>query len=209
MDSKEYSSLFEAQRGFFAAGGIAGYDARRKALLALASGLRDREEALLEALRLDLRKSRFEAYTNELAVLHAEIAHALSHLRAWMRPRRVLPELQLLPSMGEIRAQALGCSLIIAPWNYPIQLALAPLVAALAAGCTAVIKPSELSSHAEKVLAAMIGEIFDPRLVLVVTGGPEVTTELLRLPFDKIFFTGSPAVGKIVMRAAAEQLASV
>ncbi|HUX42178.1 MAG TPA: aldehyde dehydrogenase family protein [Rectinemataceae bacterium] len=209
MGTKDFPALLEAQRSYFKSGALSTYDARRRALLALSAALHDNEEAILEALRLDLHKSRFEAYSNEVATLNAEIAHSLSHLRAWMRPRRVWPELHLLPSRGEIRAQALGCSLIIAPWNYPIQLALAPLVAALAAGCTALIKPSELSTHAEALIVKIIGETFDPALVAVVTGGPEVTTELLRLPFDKFFFTGSPAVGKIVMRAAAEHLASV
>ena len=209
MGTKDFPALFEAQRSYFRSGALSTYEARRRALLALSAALHDNEEAILEALRLDLRKSRFEAYSNEVATLNAEIAHSLSHLRAWMRPKRVWPELHLLPARGEIRAQALGTSLIIAPWNYPIQLALAPLVAALAAGNTAVIKPSELSTHAEGLIAKIIGETFDPALVAVVTGGPEVTTELLRLPFDKFFFTGSPAVGRIVMRAAAEHLASV
>ncbi|MDA8410291.1 MAG: aldehyde dehydrogenase family protein [Treponema sp.] len=209
MDSKDFRSVLEAQREYFRSGATLGYEARRRALLALSDGLRANEEALLEALRLDLHKSRFEAYSNELATLNSEIAHSLAHLRSWMRPRRVLPELHLLPSRGEIRPQSLGCALIIAPWNYPIQLALAPLVAALAAGCTAIIKPSEISLNSEKILATMIGKIFDPRLVAIVTGGPEVSTELLGLPFDKFFFTGSPAVGTIVMKAAAERLASV
>ncbi len=209
MDSKDFRSVLEAQREYFRSGATLGYEARRRALLALSDGLRANEEALLEALRLDLHKSRFEAYSNELATLNSEIAHSLAHLRSWMRPRRVLPELHLLPSRGEIRPQSLGCALIIAPWNYPIQLALAPLVAALAAGCTAIIKPSEISLNSEKILATMIGKIFDPRLVAVVTGGPEVSTEILGLPFDKYFFTGSPAVGTIVMKAAAERLASV
>ncbi len=209
MESKDPGAVLQAQREYFRSGAISGYEARRDALLALFSALQEREEALLEALRLDLRKSRFEAYSNELATLNAEIAHTLAHLKAWMRPKGILPELHLLPSRGEIRPQPLGNALIIAPWNYPIQLALAPLVAALSAGCTAIVKPSELSPHAEQAIATMIGEVFDPRLVAVVTGGPEVSTELLGLPFDKYFFTGSPAVGKIVMRAASEHLASV
>jgi aldehyde dehydrogenase (NAD+) len=209
MEHPDLPALLAAQRSFFRSGAQRSFEARRASLLALSAGIHKYEKAILEALKADLRKSTFEAYTNEVAVLYSELAHTLAHLRRWMRPRSVLPDLHLLPSWGQIRPEPLGQSLIIAPWNYPVQLALGPLVSALAAGNTAIIKPSEVSTHAEKLIIELIRETFDPRLVAVVSGGPETATELLALPFDKIFFTGSPAVGKIVMRAAADHLASV
>ncbi len=185
------------------------YAQRRASLLSLKQGLLTWEARFLEAVRLDLNKSPFEAYSNELGMLHAELNHALKHLKRWMKPQRRFPEPYLLPARAEIHPQPLGRALLIAPWNYPIQLALAPLIPALAAGNTVVLKPSELSVHCEAVLKAFIEATFDPAQVRVVTGGPEVTTKLLAEPFNKFFFTGSPAVGRIVARAAAEQLASV
>lgn len=205
----DISKIFQDQKSWFEEGHTLPLEARRQALHQLKKGLTVWEDRLMEAVRQDLRKSPFEAYTNELGVLHAEITHTLKHLKSWTTPKKVRPELYLMPARGEIHPHPLGPSLIIAPWNYPIQLLFAPLIAALAAGNTAVLKPSELSVHSEKVLTAMVREIFDPRLVAIHTGGPEVTTALLALPFPKIFFTGSPGVGKIVMKAAAENLASV
>lgn len=209
LDQGDFASLLEAQNEYFRSGEQRSHESRRRSLLTLSAALDRYEDALMEAVGADLRKSPFEAYTNEIAVLNLELSYTLAHFKSWMKPRKVRLEIPFLPSRGEIHAQALGSSLIIAPWNYPIQLILGPLIAALAAGNTAVLKPSEISTQVEKVIAEMIGEFFHPRQVAVVTGGPAITTELLRLPFNKIFFTGSPAVGKIVMRAAAEQLASV
>jgi len=188
---------------------LSSYTERKALLLALKAGLHAWESRFLEAVRLDLNKSPFEAYSNELGMLHAELNQTLAHFKRWMKPRRLVPEFFLWPGRAEIHPQPLGRALIIAPWNYPVQLALAPLIPALAAGNTVVLKPSELSVHSEAVLKAFIEETFDPAQVAVVTGGPDVTTQLLAQPFQKIFFTGSPAVGRLVARAAVEHLASV
>src|SRR5699024_848839 len=127
----------------------------------------------------------------------------------WMRPRRVRPTLLTLGNSGAVRCEPRGVCLIISPWNYPINLTLGPLVSAIAAGNTAILKPSEMTPHCAAVLQELIEAAFDPAEVAVVQGAADTTQRLLTKPFDHIFFTGSPAVGKIVMRAAADNLTSV
>jgi aldehyde dehydrogenase (NAD+) len=196
----------------------AGNDARRSsfglaercaALDRLADMVRRNEQAIVAALQADLRRPEAEAILMDYLNTLQEIRHARSHLRRWMRPRRVWPTLATFGASGRVEVQPRGTCLIIAPWNLPFHLALGPLVSCLAAGNAAIVKPSELTPASSALIAKMIGETFPPDIVAVVEGDKAVAEHLLSLPFDHIFFTGSPAVGKIVMAAAAKTLASV
>jgi aldehyde dehydrogenase (NAD+) len=169
----------------------------------------DHEPELLQAMADDFGKPRFEAWMTDLMPVEAEAAHARRHLARWMRPRPVWPGRANLPGRSWTVAEPKGTVLVIAPWNYPVQLALAPLVAAVAAGNTVVLKPSELAPATSAALARLVPQYLDPEGVAVVEGGVDVSTRLLDLPFDHLFFTGSTAVGKVVMAAAARHLASV
>ena len=146
---------------------------------------------------------------SDLMPVAAEAAHARKHLPRWMRPRMTWPGRANLPGRSWTVAEPKGTVLVIAPWNYPVQLALAPLVAAVAAGNTVVVKPSELAPATSAALARLLPQYVDPEGVAVVEGGVDVSTELLDLPFDHLFFTGSTTVGKVVMAAAARHLSSV
>ncbi len=171
--------------------------------------IRDNLKQIREALKSDFGKPEAETDLSEIYPVITEIKHTLKNLEKWMRPVGVSTPLTMLGTSGKIHLEPKGRSLIIAPWNYPFNLAIAPLVSALAAGCTAIIKPSELTPNSSALLENMIKELFDPSEVAVIQGEVDTSQELLKLPFDHIFFTGSPAVGKIVMKAAAEHLASV
>jgi aldehyde dehydrogenase (NAD+) len=161
------------------------------------------------ALAADFRKPPEEVDLTELYPVVSEIKDALRHLPRWMKPRRVPTPIGLLGSAGTIVHEPRGVVLIISPWNYPIYLSLGPLVSALAAGNCAVLKPSELTPHTTAFLRKVVEGLFPPEEVAVVEGDAETAQTLLALPFDHIFFTGSPAVGRVVMKAAAEHLTSV
>lgn len=169
----------------------------------------EREDDLTGALRADLGKSAFEAYSTEIGFTINEIDLALDGLRDWTTPRKTRLPLHLRPGSAEIVPEPLGTVLIIAPWNYPLQLLLAPLVPALAAGNTAIVKPSEIAPATAAAIARHLPDYLDSRAVQVVTGGIPETTKLLGERFDHIFYTGNGTVGKIVMRAAAEHLTPV
>jgi aldehyde dehydrogenase (NAD+) len=171
--------------------------------------IKDHQKDIQQALLADFQKPPTETDLSEIFTVTSEINHAVKHLKSWMKPKSVSTPLPMLGTSGTIYYEPKGCALIIAPWNYPFNLAIGPLVSALAAGCTAVIKPSELTPNTAALIQNMIGELFDPSEVAVFQGESDVAQELLKLPFDHIFFTGSPAVGKIVMKAAAENLTSV
>lgn len=182
---------------------------RRTALERLAAAVKAEEAAILAALREDFGKPAPETVLTEILPVLQEIGHARRHLRAWMAPRRVGGSLTTLGTIARIVPQARGTCLIIAPWNYPFLLAIGPLVSALAAGNAAVIKPSEMTPATSALIARLVANAFPPDLVTVIEGGREVAEVLLDQPFDHVFFTGSPAVGRIVMAAAAKHLASV
>ena len=164
---------------------------------------------ICEAVHADFKKPFEEVQANDIYPVTAEINHILTHLDDWVKPKKVDTPLTLLGTWSEVRYEPRGVCLIIAPWNFPFNLAIGPLVTALAAGNTAIVKPSEITPSTSALISSMIAELFRPEEVSVFEGGPEISTELLSLPFDHIFFTGSPAVGKIVMKAAAEHLSSV
>jgi len=171
--------------------------------------IKNHQQEIRDALKNDFGKPEPETDLSEIFPVTAEINHSIKNLKKWMTPKSVSTPLPMLGTSGSIYIEPKGRSLIIAPWNYPFNLSVGPLIAALAAGCTAILKPSEMTPHTSELISKMISEIFDPSEVAVVLGGIETSQALLQLPFDHIFFTGSPTVGKIVMKAAAEHLSSV
>lgn len=207
--SNPYRDLREGQREFFLAGHTRSRVFREGALKLLYATIKRRETEVLEALRADLGKSETEAFSNEVGIVYLELRHAWRNLGRWMRSERVAVDAHLLPGSGRIEREPYGSSLVIAPWNYPFQLLLSPLVGAIAAGNTATLKPSELAPRTAAVCASIIEDCFERDFVAVVDGGVGETTALLALDWDHVFFTGSVPVGRIVMKAAAEHLAPV
>ena len=203
------SALAAAQKTYFRSGATLSEAFRRTMLRRLDAALANWEKRLCDALWTDLHKSPKEAYLTEISIVRGEIRSHLRHLGKWMRPERRPSPLKLLPSKSRILSQPLGQALIVAPWNYPVQLLLNPLVGAISAGCTALLKPSPYTPNVAEVLERMIAEIFDEEYVAVAQGGREVNTLLFGMRWDVIFFTGSPALGRIVMTAAARNLTPV
>lgn len=175
----------------------------------LKSAIFERRPALEKALQADLRKGASETALTELYPVTSEIKHATGGLKKWMKPLRVKNPLTFFGARGEIVSEPRGVVLILAPWNFPFQLAIGPLVSAIAAGNCVMLKPSEISEHTSHFIRDLIAAVFAEDEVAVVEGGPEVSQMLLEKPFHHIFFTGSSAVGKIVMQAAAKHLSSV
>ena len=202
-------ALAAAQHTFFRTGATLPEKFRRTMLRRFDAALVNWEKRLCEALWQDLHKSYEESMLTELSLVRGEIRYHLRHLREWMQPEGRPTPLKLLPAKSRIVAEPLGQALIVAPWNYPVQLLLNPLVGAISAGCTAVVKPSPHTPSVARVIEALIREIFDEEYVAVVQGGREVNTQLFGMRWDVIFFTGSPALGRVVMRAAAEHLTPV
>lgn len=201
--------LVANQRTYFNTHATKSIEFRLQQLKKLKKALQSNEELLYDAIYSDFKKSRFETYMSELALVYHDIDEARKNLHKWSRKRRVKTNLLNFPATSYIIPEPLGVCLVIGAWNYPYQLSLAPMVAAMAAGCTVVLKPSELPARTSVAMAKIISENFSPEYIAVVEGGIPETTELLRLNFDKIFFTGSTTVGKIVYRAAAEKLTPV
>lgn len=200
------SSIVNKQKAYFYNGHTRSIEVRKNNLNKLYEGIQRFEEEIFQALKLDLNKSAHESFTTEVGYVLKEISFQLKHISSWSKPKRVRTALTHFGSKGKVVPEPYGVTLIIAPWNYPFQLAIAPLVGALAAGNTIVLKPSELTPNVSKVLTRMLGELFQEELVAVVEGGVEESTALLKEPFDYIFFTGSVGIGKVVMEAAAKQL---
>jgi aldehyde dehydrogenase (NAD+) len=182
---------------------------RRLKLTKLLDAILERKEALLEAAQRDLSKPATETNLTEVLPLVGEAKHAIANVKRWMKPVRIRPTMAALGTTSRVIYQPKGRCLIISPWNYPLSLALGPVVSAVAAGNTAILKPSEFTPHTNRVVKDIIGAVFADDEVAVVEGAADTATALLALPFDHIFFTGSPAVGKIVMAAAARNLSSV
>jgi aldehyde dehydrogenase (NAD+) len=182
---------------------------RRAALEKLATAIRKSEAGIIAALAQDFGKPEAETILSEILPVMQEIRHTSRHLRRWMKPVGYWPSLITLGTSARMVPQPRGICLIIAPWNYPFNLCLGPLVSCLAAGNSAILKPSEMTPATSALIAKLIAETFPPDLVTVIEGGKDASEALLALPFDHIFFTGSPAVGRIVMAAAAKNLTSV
>ena len=201
--------LTESQRAYFNTGATRPAAFRRQALERLGHALRAYEARLNAALLADLNKAPAESYFTETGMVLEELRVQLKHSEGWMRPRRVAVPLAQFPAKGEILPEPYGCVLIMAPWNYPVQLCLIPLLGAIAAGNCVIVKPSAYAPASSAAIAALLGEIFPPEFVAVVEGGRVENRTLLEQPFDYIFFTGSPAVGREVMAAAAKNLTPV
>lgn len=182
---------------------------RIELLRKLKSSILEKEDAIFRALYKDLRKSRFEAAVTELYFTYAEIDFAIKNLRHWMAPKRAGKTFSNLFAKNRIYYEPKGVCLIIAPWNYPFQLVMSPLVSAIAAGNCVIVKPSEISSNTSKIISSIILDAFEEQHVACFEGNAEVSQKLLELPFDHIFFTGSTEIGKSVMAAAAKNLTSV
>ncbi|MBR5138153.1 MAG: aldehyde dehydrogenase [Alistipes sp.] len=202
-------AIVEAQRDFFRSGATLSYEFRKRQLQRLQKALQKWAKPLCEALWIDLHKSEQEAILTELSIVEGEVKNHLRHLRGWMKSERRSTPLKMMPSRSRIVSEPLGQSLIISPWNYPVQLLLNPLVGAISAGCTAVLKPSPYVPNVSKTIELMIAETFEERYVAVVQGNRDVNTALLEQRYDIIFFTGSPSLGKKVMSAAAKYLTPV
>jgi len=182
---------------------------RRLKLTKLLAAVLQRRDALQEAAQRDLSKHPTETILTEVLPLVGELKHTIARLQRWMKPHRISPTVATLGTRSRVVYQPRGRCLLISPWNYPLSLSLGPLVSAVAAGNTVILKPSEFTPHTNRVVKDIIGEVFAANEVAVVEGAAQAATALLALPFDHIFFTGSPAVGKIVMAAAARNLTSV
>ncbi|THF79555.1 aldehyde dehydrogenase [Cohnella fermenti] len=205
----EIAEIVRKQKRWFAGGATRGTELRLRKLNELLGAIKAREKQVMEALSQDLGKSEREAYMSEIGIVYEEIRFIRKRLRKWAKPRKVKTALTHVGSGGYIVSEPYGTALIIAPFNYPFQLAISPLVGAIAAGNTVVLKPSELTPRVEEVLREIVSAVFPPEHAVTVHGGAETSRELLEQPFDYIFFTGSVPVGKVVMEAAAKQLIPV
>ncbi|MCQ2069255.1 MAG: aldehyde dehydrogenase [Bacteroidaceae bacterium] len=208
--SKErIQQILLSQRQFFRTGTTLSVKFRKEQLRKLKSALNAFEKPLADALWTDLHKSYQEAYLTEIGLVKAEIKEHLHHVGRWARRRRKRSPLTLFPASSYIVSEPLGQALIVSPWNYPVQLLLNPLVGAISAGCTAVLKPSPYVPNVSAVLEQMIRSVFNENYVAVVQGNRDVNKELFSSRWDIIFFTGSPALGRKVMAASAENLTPV
>lgn len=196
-------------RHAFDAGVTKPYAWRVAQLKALRQMLGDNEEVFAAALRDDLGKGATESYLTEIGFVRNEVEHTLGNLKRWLRPSKVAVPAWMLPARARLVREPLGVVLVIAPWNYPILLTLSPVVGALAAGNAVVLKPSEVAPATSRALAQLVPVYLDPTAFRVVEGGVPETTALLEQRFDHIFYTGNAAVGRVVMRAAAEHLTPV
>ena len=205
----DFAGFVHRQRTFFQTGATRPIEFRREQLQKFSAGLERHEAGLLTALEKDLGKSPFQGYATELGLLHAEIRHALKNLSRWAKPVRGRTPWFIAPSRGQVQPEPFGVALILGPWNYPGQLLLAPFVSALAAGNCVVLKPSELAPRTAEAVGEMMRDTFAEHFVAVANGGAEVAAALLAEKFDKIFFTGSTRVGRLVAAAAAKNLTPV
>jgi aldehyde dehydrogenase (NAD+) len=203
------NELIQSQRNYFLEGHTRPLAARKETLRRLYHLLLDNEQMLAEAIYRDFKKSFYLTIENELSLPYGEINRVLRRLRKWSRSRHYRTNLVNFPARSRSVPVPYGVTLVIGPWNYPYMLSLVPVISSLAAGNTVILKPSEVTSHASAALARLINSNFPEELLHVVEGGVEETTALLHQKFDKIFFTGSSKVGRIVMKAAAEHLTPV
>lgn len=202
--------IYKAQQAFFESGATLPYAFRKSQLKRLKQGIKKYENQVLDALYKDMHKHPVEAYGSEVGFLYVEIDHVLTNLARWMRPQEVTSPLEHYPSHSKILRSPLGLTLIIAPWNYPFQLLMAPLVGAIAGGNCAVLKPSELAPATAAVMERLISETFDPAYITLLQGdGSQVIPALMAYRFDHVFFTGSIGVGKKIMEMAVPHLTPV
>jgi len=205
----DFIKLVDKQRAFFNSNKTKDIDYRIKQLKKLKSVIKMNEELLYDSIYADFKKSEFETYITELSLIYSDIDEAVKKVRKWAKRKKVKTNFVNFPGKSIILPEPLGVCLVIGAWNYPYQLSLAPLIAAITAGNTVILKPSEVSGCTSGTLAKILNENFCPEYIKVVEGDVSDTTKLLEQRFDKIFFTGSVSVGKIVYKAAAENLTPV
>lgn len=198
--------LLKSQHQFFQTGKTKEIPFRKETLIKLLQSIEVKEDAICDALYKDFKKPKFESIATETAIVIKELKLAIKNLKSWSKPSRVAASILNFPSTDFIYKQPFGTLLIISPWNYPFQLAISPLIGAIAAGNTAVIKPSEHAPHTAAIVEEIIKSVFKNDHVTVVQGGVETSQELLSHKWDYVFFTGSVAVGKIVAKSIAEHL---
>lgn len=201
--------VVDAARQAFDSGRTRSLDWRLSQLDALSRMIKERKDDILDALNDDVGKPRLEAYAAEVAFMDKDIQHLKKHLRSWMKPEKVPTPAVTQPGWSRVYKDPLGVVLVIAPWNYPFQLAVSPLAGAIAAGNSVVLKPSEVAPKTSAVMARWLPEYLDSTCVKVIEGGIPETTKLLEQRFDHIFYTGNGTVGRIVMTAAAKHLTPV
>jgi aldehyde dehydrogenase (NAD+) len=204
-----YADILQQQKTFFNSHATKDLNFRKAQLQKLKKVVKSNEKLLYNAIYQDFGKSEFETFGTEISFVYKDIDYYLKNLKSFAKPKSVLTNIVNQMGSSKIVFEPLGNCLVIGAWNYPYQLTLTPVIAAIAAGNTCMIKPSELPENTMKAMAKLINENFDPQFLYVVEGGVEETTAILKLRFDKIFFTGSPRVGKIVYKAAAEHLTPV
>ncbi|MBN2894124.1 MAG: aldehyde dehydrogenase [Bacteroidales bacterium] len=209
MENNTIKSLIESQKDFFATNKTKDIKFRKEQLSKFKTALKKNEKKLFEAIYKDFRKSEFETYETELALLYGEINLALKKINNWARRKKVRTNLANFPAKSYIFPEPYGTTLVIGAWNYPYLLSMNPVISAIAAGNTVILKPSEISANSSAVMAEIINTTFDEKLFHVVEGGVETNKFLLEQNWDYIFFTGSPYVGKIVYQAAAKNMTPV
>ena len=203
------ADVVQKLRATFATGRTRSLEWRRAQLDGLARMFAERESEIIAAVQSDLGRSEYEAWFGDVGSCESEIAHTRKHLKKWMKPERAPVPAALRPARAQVVPEPLGAVLIISPWNYPVYLAIAPLAAALAAGNTVAVKPSEVSPASSAVMARLLPEYLDADAVAVIEGGVAETTDLLEQRWDHILYTGGPNVGRIVAAAAAKYLTPV
>jgi len=211
MDIKriDIEKLVQEQRAYFRSGATRPVEFRKEMLRELAAALQEYEGAINRAMKADMNKAPMEVYMTETGIVLDVIRYHLKHISSWAAKKKVPTPLAQFPATSFVSPELYGVALIMAPWNYPIQLCLNPLVGAISAGCTAVVKPSAYAPATSAVISELLGSIFPQEYVCVVEGGRQENSALLEQEFDYIFFTGSPAVGHTVMEAAAKHLTPV
>jgi aldehyde dehydrogenase (NAD+) len=202
-------NIVASQREFFLSGQTKPVKFRLKQLKKLKEALQLNEKYLYEAIYKDFGKSEFETYATELSMTYAEINLAIKKISKWSANKKTKTNIANLPGKSFIVPEPLGVCLVIGAWNYPIQLSLIPLISAIAAGNTVILKPSEISKNTSSILTKILNRVFIPEIIHVFEGGIKETQELLEIKFDKIFFTGSVPVGKLIYQAAAKQMTPV
>ncbi len=205
----EFNKIFQAQKEFFNTHKTKEISFRKETLLRLKNILKENENRLYEAIYKDFRKGTFDTFLNELTLIYNELNFFLRSIERLSKPQKVKTTLKLQPGKSYIYNEPLGCTLVIGAWNYPYLLTLIPLISSIAAGNTCIVKPSELPENTMRILAKLINNNFPSNYLYIAEGGIPETAELLKLRFDKIFFTGSPKVGKIIYEAAAKNLVPV
>lgn len=209
MEQAQIIQAVNNQKTFFSSNATKDINFRIQQLKKLRDSLIKYQPQILEALWKDLHKSSQEAYLTEMSIVFNELDYHIRNLKKWAKPQRVATPLFMQPSSSQIITEPLGVSLIVAPWNYPFQLLINPLIGSISSGCCTILKPSPESACLSAVVADMIAKTFDSSYITTIEGGREVNTVLFNQRFDFIFFTGSPMLGKVVMQAAAQHLTPV